>query len=100
MDRKDIVKFISTAICEITIKDGVLPDKLESHWDSIGTATPVVTLMEKNTLVIIQKDGLQNSHLLQIHELDFQWCKIKKVIPFLFVYMKFISYICIKLKII
>jgi hypothetical protein len=39
VDRKDIVKFISTAICEITIKDGVLPDKWESHWDSIGTAT-------------------------------------------------------------
>ena len=37
VDRKDIVKFISTAICEITIKDGVLPDKWESPWDSIST---------------------------------------------------------------
>jgi hypothetical protein len=40
VDRKDIVKFKPTAICEITIKDGVLPDKWESFWDSIGTATP------------------------------------------------------------
>ena len=40
VERKDIVQFKPTAICEITIKDGVLPDKWESFWDSIGTATP------------------------------------------------------------
>ena len=40
VNRKNIVKFISTAICEITIRDGVLPDKWESSWDAIGTTTP------------------------------------------------------------
>ena len=42
VNRKDIVKFTPTAICEITIRDGVLPDKWESAWDSIGTFSPSV----------------------------------------------------------
>jgi hypothetical protein len=36
VNRKDVVEFRPTAICEITIKDGVLPEKWESAWDSIG----------------------------------------------------------------
>ncbi len=36
VDRKDIVGFRPTAICEITIRDGILPVKWESAWDSIG----------------------------------------------------------------
>ena len=36
VDRKDIVEFRPTAICEITIRDGILPVKWESAWDSIG----------------------------------------------------------------
>ena len=34
--RTDIVDFRPTAICELTIRDGVLPDRWESSWDSIG----------------------------------------------------------------
>jgi hypothetical protein len=36
VDRKDIVEFRPTAICEITVRDGILPVKWESTWDSIG----------------------------------------------------------------
>ena len=36
VNRKDIVEFKPTAICEIKVRDGVLPDKWESSWDSIG----------------------------------------------------------------
>ena len=36
VDRKDIVNFKPTAICEITVRDGILPVKWESSWDSIG----------------------------------------------------------------
>lgn len=36
VDRKDIVGFSPTAICEITVRDGILPVKWESTWDSIG----------------------------------------------------------------
>jgi hypothetical protein len=36
VDRTDIVAFSPTAICEITIRDGILPVKWESAWDSIG----------------------------------------------------------------
>jgi len=36
VDRKDIVGFSPTAICEITVRDGILPVKWESSWDSIG----------------------------------------------------------------
>ena len=36
VDRKDIVGFSPTAICEITVRDGILPVKWESAWDSIG----------------------------------------------------------------
>ena len=36
VDRKDIVEFRPTAICEITVRDGILPVKWESSWDSIG----------------------------------------------------------------
>jgi len=37
VNRKDIIEFRPTAICSITIRDGVLPDRWESSWDSIGT---------------------------------------------------------------
>ena len=37
VDRKDIVDFKPTAICEVTVRDGILPVKWESSWDSIGT---------------------------------------------------------------
>ena len=36
VDRTDIVGFSPTAICEITVRDGILPVKWESPWDSIG----------------------------------------------------------------
>jgi hypothetical protein len=36
VNRTDIVGFSPTAICEVTIRDGVLPDRWESAWDSIG----------------------------------------------------------------
>jgi hypothetical protein len=36
VNRKDIVEFRPTAICEVTVRDGVLPDRWESSWDSIG----------------------------------------------------------------
>ncbi len=36
VDRKNIVGFSPTAICEITVRDGILPFKWESAWDSIG----------------------------------------------------------------
>jgi len=36
VDRKDIVNFKPTAICEVTVRDGILPVKWESAWDSIG----------------------------------------------------------------
>ena len=36
VDRKDIVGFSPTAICEITVRDGILPVKWESSWDAIG----------------------------------------------------------------
>jgi hypothetical protein len=39
VDRKDIVGFSPTAICEITIRDGILPVRWESAWDSIGQPT-------------------------------------------------------------
>ena len=37
--RTDIVNFSPTAICEVTIRDGILPDRWESSWDSIGQPT-------------------------------------------------------------
>ncbi len=37
VDKVDIVDFKPTAICEITVKDGILPVKWESAWDSIGS---------------------------------------------------------------
>jgi len=42
VDRKDIVGFSPTAICEITVRDGILPVKWESLWDDIGTFSPSV----------------------------------------------------------
>ena len=36
VDRTDIVGFSPTAICEITVRDGILPVKWESSWYSIG----------------------------------------------------------------
>ena len=41
VNRKDIVEFRPTAICEIKVRDGVLPDKWESGWDSIGQLSPM-----------------------------------------------------------
>lgn len=42
LKRTDVVGFSPTAICEITIRDGILPDKWESSWDSIGQFSPSV----------------------------------------------------------
>jgi hypothetical protein len=42
VDRKDIVQFRPTAICEITVRDGILPVKWESSWDSIGSPSQMV----------------------------------------------------------
>jgi hypothetical protein len=42
VNRTDIVKFSPTAICELTIRDGILPDRWESAWDSIGSPSPSV----------------------------------------------------------
>jgi len=36
VDRTDIVGFSPTAICEITVRDGILPVRWDSSWDSIG----------------------------------------------------------------
>ncbi len=44
VDRKDIVEFRPTAICEITVRDGILPVKWESSWDSIGQPTNTVQI--------------------------------------------------------
>lgn len=41
VDRKDIVEFRPTAICEVTVRDGILPVKWESTWDSIGQPSPM-----------------------------------------------------------
>lgn len=41
VNRKDIIEFRPTAICEIKVRDGVLPDKWESEWDSIGQLSPM-----------------------------------------------------------
>ena len=41
VERKNIVQFKPTAICEIVVMDGVLPTKWESPWDSIGQPTPM-----------------------------------------------------------
>jgi hypothetical protein len=41
VNRKDVVEFRPTAICEITIRDGVLPEKWESSWDAIGSYSPM-----------------------------------------------------------
>jgi hypothetical protein len=42
VDRADIVNFKPTAICEITVIDGILPVKWESGWDSVSTFSPSV----------------------------------------------------------
>ena len=42
VDRKDIINFKPTAICEITVRDGILPVKWESAWDSIGQVSQSV----------------------------------------------------------
>lgn len=36
VDRSDIINFKPTAICEITVIDGILPVKWESSWDSVS----------------------------------------------------------------
>jgi hypothetical protein len=42
VDKADIVEFRPTAICEITVKDGILPVRWESSWDSIGQVSQSV----------------------------------------------------------
>jgi hypothetical protein len=42
VNRKDIIEFKPTAICEVTIRDGVLPEKWESAWDTMGNFSPRV----------------------------------------------------------
>ena len=42
VDKVDIVDFKPTAICQITVKDGILPVKWESAWDAIGSPSPSV----------------------------------------------------------
>ena len=42
VDRADIVNFKPTAICEITVIDGILPVKWESGWDSVSSFSPSV----------------------------------------------------------
>jgi hypothetical protein len=42
IDRSDIINFKPTAICEITVIDGILPVKWESSWDSMGSFSPSV----------------------------------------------------------
>jgi hypothetical protein len=41
VNRKDIVEFKPTDICEVTVRDGVLPEKWESSWDGIGSFSPM-----------------------------------------------------------
>jgi hypothetical protein len=41
--RRDIIEFRPTAICSIKLRDGVLPTKWESGWDSIGQPSPMVS---------------------------------------------------------
>ncbi len=42
VDKVDIVDFKPTAICEITVKDGILPVKWESAWDAISSPSPSI----------------------------------------------------------
>ena len=42
VNRKDIIEFKPTAICEIKVRDGVLPEKWESGWDTMGNFSPRV----------------------------------------------------------
>jgi hypothetical protein len=42
--RRDIIQFTPTAICGIKVRDGVLPDRWESGWDSIGQPTHAVQI--------------------------------------------------------
>jgi hypothetical protein len=42
--RRDIIQFTPTAICGIKVRDGVLPDRWESGWDSIGQPTHIVQI--------------------------------------------------------
>ena len=39
--RKDVVEFRPTAICEISVRDCILPVKWECAWDSIGQPSPM-----------------------------------------------------------
>jgi len=41
--RRDVIQFTPTAICSIKLRDGVLPTKWESSWDSIGQPSPMVS---------------------------------------------------------
>ena len=41
VNRKDVVEFRPTAICEVMVRDGVLPEKWESSWDAIGSYSPM-----------------------------------------------------------
>jgi len=42
--RRDIIEFRPTAICSIKVREGVLPDRWESGWDSIGQPTHTVQI--------------------------------------------------------
>jgi len=56
VDCKDIVNFKPTAICEIEVRDGVLPIKWESAWDSIGQ-TSQMTVSQRITPVYSKRSN-------------------------------------------
>jgi hypothetical protein len=62
VNRKDIVEFRPTAICEVTIRDGVLPDKWESSWDSIGSFSPAVRSYGRFATAANGKPYTNNGH--------------------------------------
>ena len=81
--RKDIVDFRPTAICGIKIREGIIPFKWESAWDTIGQPTQQIRgrgLASQFTKHFsnIRKDGLRSYRRFnqqQIQQLDFQWYK-------------------------
>jgi hypothetical protein len=78
VDRKDIVEFRPTAICEITVRDGILPVKwIVSDNHPIQYKVMVDLHKQLNHLVIIPKDGLRSYRQQQIRQLGFQWYKNK-----------------------
>jgi hypothetical protein len=79
VDRTDIVGFSPTAICEITVRDGILPVKWESAWDSIGQ--PSNSVQSYGRFATAAKPGNHSQSLLvQPHILmGFQWYKQTKL---------------------